>query len=64
MTSAIMAGIRPRLRLPAEQTVVMTLMSSPLIGRLVMVKADGGKKKKKKRISLVMAARMRLDIPL
>ena len=45
MTSAITAGIRPRLRLPAAQTVVVTLMSFPLIGLLLRVKANEGGKK-------------------
>ena len=44
MTSAITAGIRLQLRLPAEQTAVVTLMSFPLIGLLLMVKAKGEKK--------------------
>jgi hypothetical protein len=60
MTSVISAGIRPRLQLPAEQTVVVTLMSFPLIGLLLMVKANGEKK-----VSLtIVTVRMGLDVPL
>jgi len=51
MTSAITAGIHPQLRLLVEQTVEVTLMSFPLIGLLLMVKANG----EKKRISLATA---------
>ena len=40
MTSAITAGIRPRQQLPAERTVVVTLISFLMKGLLLRVKTE------------------------